>query len=132
MNTDPKKSGYSAITQLVDGINARVAKGDVINQINMTSNGTVIDGKYLHVTGKTKFDDDIITESMIKAGSITADKLAAGSISANQVNVKELSALSAKIGLLRTKDSGARVEISDNLIKVFDENNVLRVKLGVW
>ena len=132
LNTDPSKSGYSAITQLVDGINARVQKGDVINQINMTSNGTVIDGKYLHVTGKTKFDDDIITESMIKAGSITADKLAAGAISADQVNVKELSALSAKIGLLRTKDNGARVEISDNLIKVYDENNVLRVKLGVW
>ncbi len=132
LNVDPEKSGYSAITQLVDGINARVQKGDVINQINMTSNGTVIDGKYLHVTGKTKFDDDIITENMIKAGSITADKLAAGSISADRVNVKQLSALSAKIGLLRTKDTGARVEISDNLIKVFDENNVLRVKLGVW
>lgn len=132
LNVAPEKSGYSAITQLVDGINARVQKGDVINQINMTANGTVIDGKYLHVTGKTKFDDDIITESMIKAGSITADKLAAGSISADRVNVKQLSALSAKIGLLRTKDTGARVEISDNLIKVFDENNVLRVKLGVW
>ena len=132
LNSDPSKSGYSTITQLVDGINARVAKGDVINQINMTSNGTVIDGKYLHVTGKTKFDDDIITESMIKAGSITADKLAAGAISADSVNVKELSALTAKIGLLRTKDTGARVEISDNLIKVYDENNVLRVKLGVW
>ncbi len=132
LNADPSKSEYSAITQLVNGINARVAKGDVINQINMTSNGTVIDGKYLHVTGKTKFDDDVITEGMIKAGAITADKLAAGSISADRVNVKELSALSARIGLLRTKETGARVEISDNLIKVYDDNNILRVKLGVW
>lgn len=109
-----------------------MAKGDVINQINMTESGTTIDGRYLHITGTTKFDDNIITDKMIQAGAISADKLAAGSIDASRVRVDELSALSAKIGLLRTKDEGARVEISDNLIKVYDENNILRVKLGVW
>lgn len=128
----PGESRYSSITQLVDGLNARVAKGDVINQINMTESGTTIDGRYLHITGTTKFDDNIITDKMIQAGAISADKLAAGSIDASRVRVDELSALSAKIGLLRTKDEGARVEISDNLIKVYDENNILRVKLGVW
>ena len=132
LGKDPKTSKYSSITQLADGINARVQKGDVINQINMTSTGTTIDGKYLHVTGKTKFDDNVITDKMIQAGAISADKLAAGSIDASRIRVDELSALTAKIGLLRTKDSGARVEISDNLIKVYDDNNICRVKLGVW
>ena len=57
LNKSPDSSGYSVLTQLQDGINARVVKGDVINQINLTAEGTTIDGKYLHVTGTTKFDD---------------------------------------------------------------------------
>ena len=132
LNKDPSEAKYSAITQLIDAINLRVKKGDVINQINMTSNGTVIDGKYLHITGTTKFDNNVITDKMIKAGAITAEKLAAGSINASSISAKELSAITARIGLLRTKEHGARVEISDNLIKVFDDNDILRVKLGVW
>ncbi len=71
---------YSAITQLVDGINARVEKGDVINQINLTAEGTTIDGKYLHITGETLFEKDVIVGGMIKSGSITADKLSANTI----------------------------------------------------
>ena len=76
----------------------------------------------LHVTGQTKFDDNIVTNRMLQANSISADKL----------NVTSLSALSATIGTLRTKESGARVEIKDNLIEVYDENNKLRVRMGVW
>ncbi|MYL98401.1 hypothetical protein GR702_11565 [Novosphingobium sp. FGD1] len=41
-----------------------------------------------------------------------------------------ISAITANIGTLRTASSGQRVEISDNVIKVFDASNVLRVKLG--
>ena len=132
LNKNPEQSGYSALTQLQDGINARVVKGDVINQINMTAEGTKIDGKYLHVTGKTRFDNDIIASGMIKAGAVSADKIASRSITADKLNVDSLSAMSARIGVLRTKDNGARVEIRDNLILVYDENNVLRVKMGVW
>ena len=132
LNQNPSQSGYSALTQLQDGINARVVKGDVINQINMTATGTKIDGKYLHITGKTRFDNDIIASGMIKAGAISSDKIAARAITADKLNVDSLSAMSARIGVLRTKDSGARVEIRDNLILVYDENNVLRVKMGVW
>jgi hypothetical protein len=59
---------------------------------------------------------------MIQSNAITAEK----------INVNSLSAITATIGTLRTKASGARVEIKDNLIEVYDENNVLRVKMGVW
>lgn len=72
---DPKKFKYSALSQLQDGINARVVKDDIINQINLTAEGTKIDGKYLHVTGTTQFDKDVITNGMIKAGAVTAEKL---------------------------------------------------------
>lgn len=77
LGKSPAESGYSAITQLQDDVNLRVQKGDVINQINMTPEGTTIQGKYLHVTGDTKIDDNVIVGGMIKAGAITADKMSA-------------------------------------------------------
>lgn len=51
-------------------------------------------------------------------------------VSASQIAVSELSAISAIIGTLRTAASGARMEISDNVIKVFDASNILRVRIG--
>lgn len=116
------KANYSAIAQMTDAINLRVQKGDVINQINLSPTTTTIAGKYLHVTGETVFDNNVIVSRMLAAKAITADKLA----------VTSLSAITANIGLLRTKTSGARTEIKDNLIEVYDSNNMLRVRMGVW
>jgi len=45
-------------------------------------------------------------------------------------SIGSLSALSATIGLLRTATSGARLEIASDVIRVYDANNVLRVKIG--
>jgi hypothetical protein len=116
------KANYSAIAQMTDAINLRVQKGDVINQINLSTTTTTIAGKYLHVTGQTVFDNNVIVSRMLAAKAITADKLA----------VTSLSAITANIGLLRTATSGARTEIKDNLIEVYDSNNRLRVRIGVW
>ena len=122
LNTKDGYKNYTALSQLDDAINLRVEKNDVINQINMTSETTTIDGKHLHVTGNTVFDKNVVVSGMIQAGAVTADKL----------SVDSLSAITATIGTLRTKTSGARTEIHDNLIEVYDENNVLRVRMGVW
>ena len=142
LGKSPAESGYSAITQLQDAVNLRVQKGDVINQINLTPTGTTIDGKYLHVTGSTQFDDNVIVEGMIKSGAITAGKIAtnaieskkikAGAVTADKLSVSSLSAITATIGTLQTAETGARTVIKDNLIEVYDENDVLRVRLGVW
>lgn len=116
------KSNYSAIAQMTDAINLRVQKGDVINQINLSPTTTTIAGKYLHVTGQTVFDNNVIVSKMLAAKAVTADKLA----------VTSLSAITARIGKLETATSGARTVIQDNLIQVFDSNNMLRVRMGVW
>lgn len=115
------KANYSAIAQMTDAINLRVQKGDVINQINLSPTTTTINGKYLHVTGQTVFDNNIIVSRMLAAKAVTADKLA----------VTSLSAICATIGLLRTKTSGARTEIKDNLIEIYDNNNFRVIALGV-
>lgn len=116
------KANYSAIAQMTDAINLRVQKGDVINQINVSPTTTTINGKYLHVTGQTVFDNNVIVSRMLAAKAITADKLA----------VTSLSAITANIGLLRTKTSGARMEIKDNLIEAYGSDNKRYVRMGVW
>lgn len=116
------KANYSAIAQMQDAINLRVQKGDVINQINVSPTTTTIDGKYLHIKSTTVIDNNVIVSRMLAAKAITADKLA----------VTSLSAITARIGKLETATSGARTVIQDNLIQVFDSNNMLRVRMGVW
>lgn len=115
------KANYSAITQMMGAIDLRVQKGDVINQINLTPNGTTIDGKYLHIKSTTVIDNNVIVSRMLAAKAVTADKLA----------VTSLSAITARIGRLETATSGARTVIQDNLIEIFDENNFRVIALGV-
>lgn len=116
------KEAYSAIAQMQDDIALRVKSGEIISQINLSKEGVQIDGKLLHVTGDTLFDKNVVVKNMIQAGAVTADKIAADS----------LSAITATIGTLRTSTTGARTEIRDNLILVYDASNVLRVRMGVW
>ena len=130
-NVDNKLAGVdSKFTQLSDNINFRVTrqldgkadKKSLIGQINLSPEATTIDGRFVHVTGATLFDNNVIVNRMLAAKAVTADKL----------DVNALSAITANIGLLRTASSGARTEISNNLIQVFDSNGRLRVRMGVW
>ena len=84
----------SQITQLTNSIDLKVQNGinsisgdTLISRINLSSNGTRIDGKLLHV----KFDDNIITSKMLQASAVTADK----------IKVDSLSAISANVGTLK-------------------------------
>ena len=126
---DYQNNVNSQITQISSGIDLKVTQAinnidgaELVSRINLSPAGTRIDGKLLHVTGEALFDNNIIAKGMIQAGAVTADKM----------QVDSLSSITATIGTLRTKTSGARVEISDNLIQVFDENDTLRVRLGLW
>lgn len=83
------------------------------------------------ITG-VSIQDGVITATKLAANSVTTAKLAADSVTADKINVASLSAITATIGLLRTATTGQRVEISSNLIQVFDSSNVLRVRMGIW
>ena len=128
----PQASGYSAITQIYNGLQLKVNQDDVVSAINVSPWGVRIDGRLLHITGNTQFDGNIIANHMLQASAVTADKLAARAVTADKLAVGSLSAVSADIGLLRTKSSGARVEMESNQIRVYDANNQLRVRMGVW
>lgn len=127
--SDLNKHVESRFTQLSDGFDARITEalgeidGDkLIARINLSKSGTRIDGKLFHVTSKTVFDANVIAKGMIQANAVTAEN----------IDTPSLSAICATIGTLRTRTTGARVEIQDNLISAYDEENNVRVKLGCW
>ena len=71
-----------------------------------------------------------VTATAIATDAVTANKIEAGAVTAAKISVTSLSAISATIGVLRTASTGARVEIRDNVILVYDSSNNLRVKIG--
>lgn len=109
-NVDNKIDGVnSRITQLDDTINLRVTKrldgkadkANLISQINICPEAITIDGKFVHVTGDTLFDNNVIVNRMLSAKAITADKM----------DVESLSAISANMGTLTAgKIKGVRYE----------------------
>lgn len=100
---------YSAVFQLADtGHSSRM-------QIRVSSQCTA---------GYFEFGSINITR--VSNGVLIAD----GAVTAGKISVGNLQAVSANIGLLRTASSGARTEITDNVIRVYDASNVLRVKIG--
>lgn len=79
-----------------------------------------------------KIAANTITSSKIASNAVTSFQIQAGAVTADKIDVNTLSAITARIGELKTADTGARTVIKDNLIEVYDENNVLRVRMGVW
>lgn len=134
LNSQDGAKKYSALVQLQSNIEARVEDQDkhIISRINMSPETITIDGKWTHITGDTTIDKNVIVNGMIDANAVTSRELAAGSVTAGKMSVAALSAITATIGTLQTATSGARSVLKDNLFEVYDSNNILRVRLGVW
>lgn len=96
------KADKSQITQLHDQINLRVEKDDVINQINVSTEGIIIDGAKVQITGKTYIEDAVITDAMIS--DLSATKLTAGVIDASKINVTNIDASQIKAGTIQGID----------------------------
>lgn len=92
-----------------------------------------------------------IDATKIAANTITAGQIASNTITADRMNVTQLSAISANLGAvtagslninskfivdssgnttIQNATTGARMEIKNNVIKVFDASGVLRVQIG--
>lgn len=105
---------------------------------------------YKYTTGWAVFQK-YITGDLIVANSIVGNNIAANTITANKLSVTQLSAISANLGsvtagslsinnkfivdpsgntTIQSGTSGARMEIKNNAIKVFDASGTLRVQIG--
>ena len=106
-----------------DNIALRVSKNDVINQINISKESILIDGKKVHITGDTHFDNNVIVGGMIAANSITADKLSASTmeLTANQ-GIKGGGATLDTNGLTVRANDGSYVVHGSNGMEFHDKN----------
>ena len=122
-DSEKAKNNYSAIAQLNDDIALRVSKDDVINQINISKESILIDGKKVHITGDTHFDNNVVVRGMIAAGSITADKLSASTmeLTANQ-GIKGGGATLDTNGLTVRGNDGSYVVHGSNGMEFHDGN----------
>lgn len=126
-------ANYSAFTQLQDDINLRVKKGDVINQINVSDESILIDGKKVHITGDTVFDNNVIAKGMIQAGAVTADKLAAADITLGKDTATGVIAGAVKLdsdGMTVTGKNGSSILFGQNGMTFKDSLNNTFAALG--
>lgn len=114
----------SQITQLANDINLRVKAGDVINQINISPEGILIDGKKVHITGQTTIDNAVIKDAMIE--DIKADKITAGTLNAANVNVINLNANNITTGTLK----GANLSMNLNTGEVVFQKGAIKSTNG--
>ncbi|MGO4935330.1 phage tail spike protein [Collinsella sp. Sow4_D11] len=89
----------SQITQLADQINLKVNKNGVIAQINVSSEGVLIDGKYVHITGTTTIDNAVIKTANIADLAVSNAKIA--NLAVNGAKIADASITTAKIGDLQ-------------------------------
>ena len=121
--SDINKNVTSQITQISQGFELKVTQAigkldgkELISRINLTPAGTRIDGKLLHVTGKALFDDNIITNKMLQANSVTA----------RNMQVDSLSTISANIGSLRGGDiTGTTFKNANNTFRIDANGNIV-------
>ena len=115
---DITNSNQSQITQLSDTINLKVSKDDVVNQINISTDGVLIAGNKVQITGQTYIEDGVIGRAQIanlavstaqiadaaitdaKIGSLSATKITTGTLNAANVNIINLNASSITSGTL--------------------------------
>lgn len=128
---------FTAIKALQDGIITKVSQTDLTqangileSYLSQTAEGFFIKGSLIKITTDNGviIGDHVITKNMIATKAISADK----------IDVDALSAISANLGTITTMGNPdnpsdrSRVVISGKLIEVYDSNNRLRVRLGVW
>lgn len=109
---DISQSQQSQITQLSDNINLKVEKNDVVNQINISTEGILIAGNKVHITGTTTIDNGVIRTAHIvdaaitdaKISNLSANKIRTGTLDAGIVNVINLNADNIKSGKISAID----------------------------
>ena len=64
----------STVAKLLSSLEQKVDKSDVINQINISMESILIDGKKIHITSENMINDKVPAER-ITSGTINADKV---------------------------------------------------------
>ena len=111
--------GEGSALVMQNGEYALVASnGETLTGIFANSDGVIrLDGKYIHITGETLFEDNIITNKMLQAGSVSAEKLAAEEIALG-------GALKIVGGGVTLSEEGLKVAETDGSYTLFDYSGI--------
>ena len=92
----------SNITQLSNSIDLKVSNAnkaltgqEIVSRINVSPNGVSILGKYVHITGDTVIDGNVITSKHIGDKAVVGTKIAEGAITTDKISANAIT--SAKI-----------------------------------
>jgi hypothetical protein len=122
-----RNAGSSQITQLQDAINLRVSKGDVLSQINLEANRTLIQsGKLVLDAPTVVFTGNAFIPSAAIA-SLSADKITTGTLNAANLNVINLNASAIVTGTI----SGANLAINLNTGEVLFQKGSIKSTNGL-
>lgn len=121
--SDLNKNVSSQITQISQGFELKVTQAigkldgkELISRINLTPAGTRIDGKLLHVTGAALFDDNIITNKMLQANSVTARNMQVDSLSTISANIGSLKGGSITGTTFKNANNTFRIDANGNIV----------------
>lgn len=121
--SDLNKNVSSQITQISQGFELKVTQAigkldgkELISRINLTPAGTRIDGKLLHVTGQALFDDNIITNKMLQANSVTARNMQVDSLSTISANIGSLKGGSITGTTFKNANNTFRIDANGNIV----------------
>lgn len=118
----------------------------VANRFSVVSpNGEISVPFNIDDAGKAYLDTALIKNASIKmaqieelsaehitAGDIHADRMKANIVQAIDGKFENLGAITAKIGHLRTADTGARLEFKGNLLTFYDDDESDMILIGKW
>lgn len=74
---------------------------------------------------ETEIADDAISTPKLKANCVTAEKISVNALSAIKADLGTVTA-----GVAKSSDGKFEINLTDKTLKIYDENNVLRVHLG--
>lgn len=103
-----REATASQITQLSDTINLKVSKGEVVNQINVSTEGILIAGNKLNITAQTTIDNAVIKTAHIADLAVSNGKIAnlavtegkIGNLAVTTAKIADLAVNNAKIATL--------------------------------
>lgn len=127
----------SQITQLSDSINLRVEKNDVVNQINISTEGVLIAGKKIQITGETYIANAVIKTANIADLAITNTKIADATISSAKIINLDASKVTAGslVGVnIKSASNGSLFEVQGNNLKMTKSNgdNLIMDTSGIY
>lgn len=112
LGKDPSECSYGAITALQDAVELRVMKDGIITAINVSPEIITIDGKFIHITGTTLIDNNVIVGGNIASNSITSAHIQTNAITADKIDADAIHVGGANGNV--TIEQGALVVGGDN------------------